>query len=54
MNGNVDEVVNVKSDDMNNNSVNVEVNVLFDDQAMVHTGCFESLVDYNFCKKHNL
>jgi len=42
------------TDDMNNNDVNVIVNNLFDDQALVDTGSFLSFVDNNFCKIHNL
>jgi len=49
MNGNIDESVNNV-----NNVVNVLVNNVFDDRAMVNTGCSGSLVDNNFCKKHNL
>jgi len=56
MNGNIDESVNVITDNVNNKVVNVivKLNDLFGDQAMVDIGYFESLVDYNFCKKHNL
>jgi len=54
MNGNIDESVNVMTDNVNNGFVNVVVDELFDDQAMVDTGCSGSLVDNNFCKKHNL
>jgi len=50
MNGNIDESVN----NVNNNFVNVVVDELFDDQAMVNTSCSVSLVDNKFCKKHNL
>jgi len=50
----VDEYVNVITDNMNNNVVNVIVNDLFGDQAIVDTGKFLSFVDNNFCKKHNL
>jgi len=53
MNGNVGEGVNI-TDNINNNVVNIIVNNLFADQAMVDTGCFGSLVDFNFCKIHNL
>jgi len=54
MNGNIDESVNVITDDMNNNVVNVIVNNLFDDQAVVDTGSCLSFVDNNFGKIHNL
>jgi len=54
MNGNVDEGVNVITDNVNNNIVNIIVNDLFGDQAIVDTGSFLSFVDKNFCKKHNL
>jgi len=54
INGNVDECVNVITNNVNNNVVNIIVNDLFADQAMVDTGCLESLVDNNFCKNHNL
>jgi len=60
MNGNNDENVNVITDNVNNNIVNVIVNELFGDQAIVDTeaivdsGSFLSFVDNNFCKKHNL
>jgi len=54
MNGNVGEGVNIITDNINNNVGNVIVNESFADQAMVDTGCLESLIDINFCKKHNL
>jgi len=54
MNGNVDEGVNVITDNVNNNVVNVIVNDLFGDKAIVDTGSFLSFVDKKFCKKHNL
>jgi len=54
MNGNVDEGVNLITDNVNNNVVNVIVNELFGDQAIVDSGSFPSFVDKNFCKKHNL
>jgi len=47
MNGNIDESVN----NLNSDFVNVVVDGLFDDQAMVNTSCSGSLVDNNFCKK---
>jgi len=50
MNGNIDESVN----NVNYSFVNVVVDGLFDDLAMVNTSCGESLVDYNFCRKHKL
>jgi len=54
MNENIDESVNVMTDNVNNNFLKVVVDELFDDQAMVDIGCSGSLVDNNFCKKHNL
>jgi len=54
INGNGDDGVNVISDNTNNNVVNVIVNNLFGDQAVVDTGSFLSFVDNNFCKIHNL
>jgi len=54
MNGNDDENVNVIADNVNNNVVNVIINNFFGDQAIVETGSFLSIVDNNFCKKHNL
>jgi len=54
MNGNIDESVNVITDKVNNNVVNVIVNDLFVDQAIVDTGSYLSFVDNNFCEIHNL
>jgi len=53
MNGNVDECVNI-TNNINSNVVNIIVNDLFADQAMVDTGCFKSLVDNILCNIHNL
>jgi len=50
----MNESVNVITDDVNNNVVNVIVNNSFGDQAIVDTGSYLSFVDNNFCKKHNL
>jgi len=53
MNGN-NECVNVLTDNVNNNVVNVIINESFGDQAIVDTSSFLSFVDYDLCKKHNL
>jgi len=53
MNENI-ECVNLITDNVNNNFVNVIINESFGDQAIVDQGSFLSFVDYNFCKKHSL
>jgi len=54
MTGNDNECVNEITDNVNNNVVNSVVNNLFIDQAVVDTGSYLSLINNNFCKKHNL
>jgi len=53
INGN-NECVNVLAENINNIVVNVIINESFGDQATIDTGSFLSIVEYNFCKKHNL
>jgi len=53
LNGSI-ECVNVITDNVNNNVVNVIINESFGDQAIVDTGSFFSFVNNNFYKKHNL
>jgi len=50
INGSVNDGVNVISNSTNDNVLNVLVNNLFADQAIVDTGSFLSIVDNNFCK----
>jgi len=54
VNGGVNNGVNMISDNTNNNFVDVVINELFADQAVVDSGSYLSHVDNNFCKKHNL
>jgi len=54
MNVNDDDGVNVISDNLNNNVVNIIVNNAFGDQAIVDTGSFLSFVDNDFCKRHHI
>jgi len=54
VNGSVNDGVNVISDKTNNNFVDVAINELFADRAVVDSGSFLSHADNNFCKKHNL
>jgi len=54
MNVNDDVGVNVISENLNNNMINVIVNNAFSDQAIVDTRSFLSFVDNDFCKRHNL
>jgi len=54
MTGNDNDCVNEITANMNNNVVNIVIDDLFVDQAVVDTGSYLSLVDKNFCKKHNL
>jgi len=54
VNEGVNDGVNVISENTNNNFVDVVINELFADRAVVDSGSYLSHVDNNFCKKHNL
>jgi len=50
----MNERVNVIPDDVNDNVVNVIVNELFSDQAIIDTGSYLSFLDNNIVKTHKV
>jgi len=51
--GGVNDGVNGISENTNNNFVDVVINELFADRAVVDSGSYLSHVDNNFCIRHN-